>query len=85
MAGNITKPPVRPAAANAAIEQFIQGAPDAKAPKAGKGEEEGVQITLRMSKEQLERISAVAKRQGIPRASYIKRAVFIQLESDESK
>lgn len=48
-------------------------------------EAESVQITLRMSKEQLERLSAVAKRQGIPRASYIKRAVFIQLEEDEAK
>jgi predicted DNA binding CopG/RHH family protein len=81
----ITKPPVRKEVSNPAIDKFIQGAPDAKAPKADKGEEEGVQITLRLSKEQLERLSAVAKRQGIPRASYIKRAVFIQLESDESK
>jgi predicted DNA binding CopG/RHH family protein len=83
----ITKPPVRKeaGASNPAIDKFIQGAPDAKAPKTDKGEEEGVQITLRMSKEQLERLSAVAKRQGIPRASYIKRAVFIQLEADESK
>ena len=38
---------------------------------------------VRISREQLERISHVAKRQGIPRASYIKRSVFIQLEADE--
>lgn len=66
----------------ATLAQFIEAAPDgvkpAKAPDDG-----SVQITLRLSREQLERISHVAKRQGIPRASYIKRSVFIQLEADE--
>lgn len=81
--GNITKPPVRSTTKNVAIDKFIQGAPDARSTKSNKGEEEGVQITLRLNKEQLERITSVAKRQGIPRASYIKRAVFIQLEADE--
>lgn len=65
------------------LEQFIQGAPDGGGPKAAPAEEEGVQISLRMSREQLERITAIAKRQGIPRASYIKRAVFMQVEADE--
>ena len=46
-------------------------------------DDDSVQITLRMSREQLERLTEVAKRQGIPRASYIKRSVFIQLEVDE--
>jgi len=66
----------------ATMAQFIEAAPDgakpAKAPDDG-----SVQITLRLSREQLERISNIAKRQGIPRASYIKRSVFIQLEADE--
>lgn len=84
----ITRKPanIQPSNAPAAIEKFIQGAPDGqKTVVENKAEEEGVQITLRMSKDQLERITAVAKRQGIPRASYIKRAVFIQLEADENK
>lgn len=82
----IVKKPTLPASAptSPAVEKFIQAAPDGAA-KSKAAEEEGVQITLRMSKEQLERITAVAKRQGIPRASYIKRAVFIQLEEDEQK
>jgi hypothetical protein len=68
-----------------AQDKFIEAAPDgAKPEKSGKPDDEGsVQITLRMSRDQLERISRIAKRQGIPRASYIKRSVFIQLEGDE--
>lgn len=65
-----------------AQDKFIEAAPDGAKP--GKPDDEGsVQITLRMSRDQLERISRIAKRQGIPRASYIKRSVFIQLETDE--
>jgi hypothetical protein len=67
---------------NPAQDKFIEAAPDGGKP--GKPDNEGsVQITLRMSRDQLERISRIAKRQGIPRASYIKRSVFIQLETDE--
>ena len=67
---------------NPAQDKFIEAAPDGTKP--GKPDDEGsVQITLRMSRDQLERISRIAKRQGIPRASYIKRSVFIQLETDE--
>lgn len=66
----------------AAQEKFIEAAPDgAKSTKAQ--DDDSVQITLRLSREQLERLTQVSKRQGIPRASYIKRSVFIQLESDE--
>ena len=64
------------------LDQFIQGAPDGGGQKSTLSEE-GVQISLRMSREQLERITTIAKRQGIPRASYIKRAVFLQVEADE--
>ena len=67
----------------AVVENFIEGAPDGSKGKTIAEGKDGVQITLRMSKEQLNRISTIAKRQGIPRASYIKRAVFIQLEADE--
>lgn len=81
-----------------AVERFIQGAPDAKpspspaqppaaasTPKqdADEGEEGSVQITLRIGKDHLARITEVAKRQGIPRASYIKRAIALQLKEDE--
>lgn len=74
-----------------ALQKFIQAAPDA--PKLAKparekkavAEEDGVQITLRLSRDQLERLTRMAKRQGIARASYIKRAVFLQLEGDEAK
>lgn len=77
----ITKKPAS-AAAKPALNKFIEAAPDGAAP--AKSDEEGsVQITLRMTRDQLERISKVAKRQGIPRASYIKRSVFVQLEEDE--
>jgi predicted DNA binding CopG/RHH family protein len=69
----------KPAVAN--VEKFIQAAPDGKDKSAV--EEGGVQITLRMSREQLDRLTKIANRQGIPRASYIKRAVFIQVEADE--
>ncbi len=68
----------------AALQKFIDAAPDA--PKArAKPSEDSVQITLRLSREQLERLTNMAKRQGIPRANYIKRSVFLQLEADEAK
>lgn len=78
----ITKKPAA-VAARPALEQFIEAAPDGAKPAARPADEESVQITLRLSREQLERIGKVAKRQGIPRASYIKRSVFVQLEADE--
>ena len=78
----ITKKPVAAAAAKPALDKFIEAAPDGAGAAQPDGEA-SVQITLRMNREQLERIGRVAKRQGIPRASYIKRSVFIQLEADE--
>jgi predicted DNA binding CopG/RHH family protein len=81
---------VQPAAAPAsdAIDKFIQGAPDAGAGKqeeaTGK-EPPSKQITIRLYHEQLARIKAAAKRQGITSAAYMKRAIAIQLESDNSK
>ena len=74
-----------------ALQAFIQAAPDAPKPapkparEAKASEDDGVQITLRLSRDQLERLTRMAKRQGIARASYIKRAVFLQLEGDEAK
>lgn len=68
------------------VDDFIAAAPDgAKASKVEAPDSDGVQITLRLSKEQLNRITHEAKRQGIARASYIKRAVFLQLEADETR
>lgn len=78
----VKKPTLAAAAAAPNLEQFIQAAPDG-VQKAAVPEEEGVQISLRMSREQLDRITTIAKRQGIPRASYIKRAVFLQVAMDE--
>lgn len=70
-------------AAEAAAERFIQAAPDGMQGHAAEPEEgRGVQITLRINKAQLDRVTAAAKRQGIPRASYIKRAIALQLEAD---
>ena len=82
----ITKKPAG-SANKPAQDKFIEAAPDGTKPgKSDKpGDEGSVQITLRMSRDQLERISRIAKRQGIPRASYIKRSVFIQLETDEQE
>ena len=79
----ITKKPIASSATTQAVEQFIESAPDGAKTKASAEEKDGVQITLRMSREQLDRLTEVAARQGIPRASYIKRAVFIQLQIDE--
>lgn len=83
----IVKRPAAPAPQpkeNSALERFIEGAPDgAKVKKGEAGEGESVQITLRITKDQLEQVTAVAKRQGIPRASYIKRAIAMQLQADE--
>src|SRR3712207_6182895 len=90
----ITKRPAGPDTRTPeAVASFTSGAPDAKgpapqqdvvSPASNQAEEEGsVQITLRISKEQLARVTAVAKRQGIPRASYIKRAIALQLEADD--
>ena len=80
----IVKKPQLQTAQAPSLDKFIQAAPDGDQKASGK-EEEGVQITLRLDKMQLERLTKMAKRQGIPRASYIKRAVFIQLETDEAK
>ena len=77
----ITKKPGN-IAAQPTLDNFIEAAPDG-AKQVTQDHEESVQITLRMTRSQLERISKIAKRQGIPRASYIKRSIFIQLENDE--
>ena len=77
----ITKPP-RPAA-SPNVDKFIEAAPDGAKAKATDTEKDSVQITLRLTKAQLERLTRIADRQGIPRAGYIKRAAFIQLDADE--
>jgi len=66
------------------VEKFIQGAPDGVKTQAN-DDKDSVQITLRISKDQLERVTEMAKRQGIPRASYIKRAIAIQLDTDDKR
>jgi predicted HicB family RNase H-like nuclease len=85
----IVKPPVGAAIQpkeNEAMERFIQGAPDGRNAKEPPTEEgRGVQITLRINPDQLAKVTAAAKRQGIPRASYIKRAIAMQLDVDDKK
>ena len=76
----ITKKPQSSAQTTAKVDSFIESAPDGNLKKKS---DESVQITIRLTTEQLNRITAIAKRQGIPRASYMKRSVFIQLEQDE--
>jgi hypothetical protein len=66
-------------------EQFIEAAPDGQnsGDVVDGKKSDSVQITLRIGQSQLDRLTAVAERQGITRAAYMKRAVFIQLEADE--
>lgn len=87
----------RPQPSSEAVEKFIQGAPDAKAIPTGisayKDQDGSIknsydtgpseQITLRIPKEQLDRITKMAQKQGIPRSNYIKRAIMLQLAEDE--
>jgi predicted DNA binding CopG/RHH family protein len=83
----IVKRPAEPTtrqSENEALERFIQGAPDGSTKESPPAEEDrGVQITLRINSGQLAKVTAAAKRQGIPRASYIKRAIAMQLAIDE--
>lgn len=67
----------------ASIDKFLEATPDGATKASDSEEKDSVQITLRVNKNQLQRLTAIARRQGIPRASYIKRAVFLQLEADE--
>lgn len=79
----IIKAPSKPAADP--VEQFIQAAPDGDKKPSKAEDEKGVQITLRMTAEQLERLTQISKQQGITRAAYMKRAIFLQLQEDEKK
>lgn len=96
-----TPAPAAEPAKEEAIQEFIQGAPDAKPAiplgisvitnkdgtysntydKPGATE----QITIRIPSTMLERATKMAERQGIPRASYIKRALALQLNQDEAE
>ena len=84
---SIIKRPPTPApglAAEQAIANFIQSAPDAGAATSkAQSSDMTEQITIRIPKALLERATRMAERQGIPRASYIKRALALQLEQDE--
>lgn len=69
----------------AAIEKFIAQAPDALAtgtPEAAH-ESEMTQITLRIRKTDLAIIDSAAKVRRIPRASFIRQAVFQVIEQGE--
>lgn len=80
----ITKRPLIAPPKEQDIEKFIQSAPDGEKLKEGKEDDKGSeQITLRIAKDQLARLTEMAEKQGIPRASYIKRAIALQLAQDE--
>lgn len=66
----------------AAIEKFIAQAPDAPASGAPEAtdESEMTQITLRIRKTDLAMIDSAAKARRIPRASFIRQAVFQAIE-----
>lgn len=65
-----------------AIEKFIAQAPDAPASSAPETVDEGemTQITLRIRKADLAMIDSAAKARRIPRASFIRQAVFQVIE-----
>jgi hypothetical protein len=77
----IKKPPARLAKTDA-IEQFIEAAPDGGSKPAVRPEKDGesVQITLRISKADLATLDAAAQRLRIPRASFIRQAVWLAIE-----
>lgn len=90
------KPTPQPSPTSDALDKFIQGAPDGskESKKAERTEdrrsvllphikEATEQITLRLPLSMLARLDRIAARQGIPRASYIKRAISMQLLQDE--
>ena len=82
----IVKPPVKPTqapVAAAAIERFIEGAPDAaKAPAGAAADSDMTMITLRISKADLALIDRAAKERRIARAAFIRQAVFQVMQAD---
>lgn len=83
----IVKPPLRPPAAPvpaAAIERFIEGAPDAAKPtSSAPAESDMTMITLRISKADLALIDRAAKERRIARAAFIRQAVFQVIKESE--
>jgi hypothetical protein len=70
-------PPKKAAPGNRALDKFINAAPDAGAQVLVHDDgEEMTQITLRISKGDLAKVDAAAAERRIPRASFIRQAVF---------
>ena len=70
-------PPKKALPADKDLDRFINAAPDAGAQVAGNdGGDEMTQITLRISKADLAKVDAAAAERRIPRASFIRQAVF---------
>lgn len=64
-----------------ALQKFIERAPDGvDSTSAAPVESDSVQITLRVSRDDLARYDETAKRQGMTRSAFIKRAAILQLE-----
>lgn len=74
----IRKAPMPVRREEVAIEKFISQAPDASTSRNPESADEGemTQITLRIRKTDLAMIDKAAKTRRIPRASFIRQAVF---------
>lgn len=81
----IRKAPIPVRKEEVAIERFISQAPDAPTSRDPTREDEGemTQITLRIRKTDLAMIDKAAKARRIPRASFIRQAVFQVIERGE--
>lgn len=62
----------------AALQQFIAAAPDGAAAKPAAPVAESVKLSLRIRTEDLAAVDQAAKRQGLSRSAFIKRAVMLQ-------
>lgn len=69
------KPSSQPGVNREAVEKFLQAAPDAK-PVVQDEDEKLQQISMTISKADLARVDAAAKKQRISRAGFIRQSIF---------
>jgi predicted XRE-type DNA-binding protein len=62
----------------AALQQFIAAAPDGAAAKPAAPVADSVKLSLRIRTEDLAQVDQAARRQGLSRSAFIKRAVMLQ-------
>lgn len=73
----IKKKPATASLNQDALDKFVQAAPDAKEEKpAPDGEDNLKQISMTISKSDLARVDAAAKRQRISRAAFIRQSII---------